>query len=62
MKLAMVMPTQGNSVFVTDFTPHGSLLRELEMMRVGRLTAAGEARLGANKLQVLAITPAQRFA
>ena len=62
MKLAMVMPTEGNSVFIADFTPHGRLLRELEVMRIGRLTAAGEARLGANEFQVLAITAAQRFA
>jgi len=61
MKLAMVMPTQGNSVFVTDLTPHGSLLRELEVMRIGRLTAAGEARLGANEFQMLAIAAAQRL-
>jgi hypothetical protein len=62
MKLAMVMPTQRNSVFITDFTPHGRLLRELEVMRIGRLTAASKARLGANEFQVLAITAAQRFA
>jgi len=39
MKLAMVMSTQGNGVFVADFAPHGRLPRELKMMRVGWLTA-----------------------
>jgi hypothetical protein len=62
MKLAVVMPAQGHSVFIAHFSSHGRLLGEFEMMRVRRLTAANEARLGANKLQVLAIPPAQRFA
>jgi hypothetical protein len=62
MELAMVMPTDGNSVFVTDFTPHRSPLRELEVMRIGRLTTAGEARLGTNEFQMLAIAATQRLA
>ena len=57
MKLAMVISTQGNGVFVADFAPHGRLLREFKMMRVGWLTATRQASLCAHKLEVFATAP-----
>jgi hypothetical protein len=62
MKLAVMIPAQWNSVFIAHLSSHSSGLGELEMMRIGRLPAAGQAGLGGNKFQVLAIAPAQRFA
>ena len=62
MKLAVVMPAQGHRVFIAHLSSHGRLLSEFEMVCVRGLSATNDARLGADKFQVLAIPPAQRFA
>ncbi len=51
----MVGAAEWHGELIADFAPQRPALRELEMMRVRRTTAAGEAGLGAHELQMVSI-------
>jgi hypothetical protein len=45
MQLPMMPAAKGNGELIADFETQGSGLREPQVMRIGRLPAADEARL-----------------
>src|SRR5258706_10656330 len=55
MELTVVSTAEWDGELIAHFAPKRAALRELKMMRVRRAAAAGEARLSAHKLQVVAI-------
>jgi hypothetical protein len=49
MKLAMVPSTECDDPLIADLSSKCAMLREAQMMRIGRHAAADEARLGRDK-------------
>ena len=58
MQLSVMAPAKRHGELVTDFKTHCPRLRKAQMMRIGRLPAANQARLGGNKFQVCLVAQA----
>ena len=57
MQLAMVPAAQGNRELVAHLATERPLLRETQMMRVGRRSAADQKRLTRHRFQLQQLTP-----
>ena len=58
VELSVVTPAEGYGEFITHFETDRSRLRKPEVMGIGRLPAANQARLGGNKFQVCLVAQA----
>ena len=56
--LSVMTPAEGYGEFITHFETDRSRLRKPEVMGIGRLPAANQARLGGNKFQVCLVAQA----
>jgi hypothetical protein len=52
MQLAMVRSAQRHSVFIADLAAEGARLGKRQMVRIGRLLRADQARLRADEFEV----------
>ena len=55
MQFAVMCSAQRNRELITDLLSKSAILRELEVMRVARLTSAEQARLLRDEPQMMAI-------
>jgi hypothetical protein len=62
VKFTVVQSADGDGETITDFPPHGPLLRELDVVGIGRGAAADKAWLSRHKPQMVAIAFAYGFA
>ena len=52
----MMQPADRNGEFITDFPPHGPLLRELNVVGIGWCSTAEETGLCGHEFQMFAVT------
>jgi hypothetical protein len=61
MDLTVMAAAQRHGEFIAHFSTERAVLREAQMMGVGRPAAADQARLFGHELDVVFITKAARF-